>query len=1568
MRTGTWAAAIAAVVAIGCGGIAEEVDSTLATVTPVRGQATLGDTASAVSSRAVEGDTVRTEARGLARVSLDQGPQLLLDRGSELRIDDASTVTLTAGRAFAEAQPGEQLALSTEHGALRASDASFSVRIGDGRTEVYVVRGEVSWTHGEERGIAGSGEELALADTVERTAAVLWQDWTGGLARPGPATAEGPAGVGQLEARVPDEVGRARWPLVVRRLDVRVRVDRDLAITEVDQLFFNPASETVEGLYRIRVPEGAVLQRFAVDRDERLVDGYVREKAQARAAYEAQVYRGSTEDPALLEWDAPGHYRARIYPIAPGATRRIVIRYAEWLRPPAGGIDRVYRYPMGGGARAPHIQEFALSVDVAEAGADRVRAGMGAIVEQGAVRIRRSDFRPRSDFWLELVGGAATTQRAWRAPHEPPPRAPDAPAMPNEADERDYFYLPLVLPSSLAPDAIDAVDLVILADVSAATDRSHLELGRSVVESLTAHLDAEDRVAVVSADLTIRSVVEGEPPALGEVTPERVERLLDGLARLPAAGATDLGEAIAAAAALLDPERHGAVVYVGDGAPTVGELAAEGLLERFGRLPQPVRLYAVSVGSDSNLELLETLTRGGGLALRVEERAEAADAAMRVLAHASRPIAHGVEVHLGAGIENSFPRRPMDAVVGEVFAVVGRVRDEVPTSVRVTGTVDGQPFDQTIPVELQSTAESTDLRLRWASERLRQLLLSGAGREDVAELGTRYGLITPFTSYYVPSRRELAQMGPQALHLLDQPLLPVGRRRSDGDDVAAAIFTLALGPLALAGCREADPSSAATPVEEAPEWLQEQTVEEESAESDDEEGGMGQRNDEASANRYGIQGPEDHADPQLAREQARENAANAGAIGVLRSTTGAWNSPTSPMGSTPAAQAEPMAAPSPSMDRAGALDGLLGDAPPDQAIGDNFGFGGLGLRGTGRGGGGGGEGTIGLGTLGNIGHGGGGGDGSGYGRGGGFAGRDARVAQIRTGTAEVRGSLSGEVIRRVIRRHLNEVRFCYEQQLTQQPDLQGRVLVSFVIGGEGTVLSAAVASSTLNHAEVEDCIATAVRRWTFPMPEGGGTVGVNYPFVLEYEGGGDLAGAAEDAPTTILTTIVHTTDPQAHQHRRCSDAADLPLADREALWSERLAAEPSASGWIRLYREAIHDCEAESWRDRRAFLNLVLGRAGTIESMTSVYSSLSEAAARAFVRARILTRVRTPEDLRVVRGAFGLGAEVDWELVEQILERAPNDAAKVRALRRLGMQYPYSWELKLRLLRLLERTEHTAEAKRLAHTMRADPLADPGVRTAIGEMYLRLGEEEEARRVFSEIVEFAPLDELARRRLGDLYRAHGWYEDAYRQYQTLREIRPDDTSVLLLLAQAAAGARRVDEALRLERTLMQTSEPGASQGVARTALLWSSVRYARLRQSAGGDAERLRDLDRRRRGSGVLREAGALRVTLVWSHPDAQLGLWVGLPGLSPTRPYDLSPEYGLEAFHLEEQEAAPYRFEVRRQTTEDDLTAVTAQLVVVWNEGEDDEQIELVDLTFDRGRDHYAWTLTGRTLSSVEE
>lgn len=258
----------------------------------------------------------------------------------------------------------------------------------------------------------------------------------------------------------------------------------------------------------------------------------------------------------------------------------------------------------------------------------------------------------------------------------------------------------------------------------------------------------------------------------------------------------------------------------------------------------------------------------------------------------------------------------------------------------------------------------------------------------------------------------------------------------------------------------------------------------------DDSGSMGDEHNEHTTHRYGIQGPQDNPNPQMARDRQRDEAQSvASALGTMLTQVGAFNSPTSPYGAETALGADPLSA----------LGALMGDQ-----TGANFGFGGLGPNGTGRGGGGFGLGTIGQGRLGTIGHGAGTGPGNGYGDGvGDFTGRPhAAVPHIRTGEADVHGSLSREVIRRTIRRHVNEVRFCYEQELSQRPDLAGRVTVSFIISQTGAVASSGVQSSTLSNAAVESCIVTAVRRWTFPAPDGGGVVGVNYPFVLDSTGDG----------------------------------------------------------------------------------------------------------------------------------------------------------------------------------------------------------------------------------------------------------------------------------------------------------------------------------------------------------------------------------------------------------------------------------------------------------------------------------
>jgi TonB family protein len=114
--------------------------------------------------------------------------------------------------------------------------------------------------------------------------------------------------------------------------------------------------------------------------------------------------------------------------------------------------------------------------------------------------------------------------------------------------------------------------------------------------------------------------------------------------------------------------------------------------------------------------------------------------------------------------------------------------------------------------------------------------------------------------------------------------------------------------------------------------------------------------------------------------------------------------------------------------------------------------------------------------------------------------RGSRVPILRQGSATVHGSLSKEVIRRAIQLHLNEIRFCYEDALRQAPDLSGRVSVGFLITPSGLVQTAVIEDSSLGSNAAEQCIAKAVRRWTFSAPEGGGYVRVSYPFVFEAAG------------------------------------------------------------------------------------------------------------------------------------------------------------------------------------------------------------------------------------------------------------------------------------------------------------------------------------------------------------------------------------------------------------------------------------------------------------------------------------
>ncbi|MDX9730649.1 MAG: AgmX/PglI C-terminal domain-containing protein [Bdellovibrionales bacterium] len=97
----------------------------------------------------------------------------------------------------------------------------------------------------------------------------------------------------------------------------------------------------------------------------------------------------------------------------------------------------------------------------------------------------------------------------------------------------------------------------------------------------------------------------------------------------------------------------------------------------------------------------------------------------------------------------------------------------------------------------------------------------------------------------------------------------------------------------------------------------------------------------------------------------------------------------------------------------------------------------------------------------------------------------------------IEGGLDRDVIADVIRRNLGQIRYCYERQLSSNPDLYGKLLVRFTIDAGGGVLEPKVDTSTLKSSLVEGCVLRRLAGWKFPLPKGGTQVRVSYPFLFK---------------------------------------------------------------------------------------------------------------------------------------------------------------------------------------------------------------------------------------------------------------------------------------------------------------------------------------------------------------------------------------------------------------------------------------------------------------------------------------
>jgi hypothetical protein len=143
-----------------------------------------------------------------------------------------------------------------------------------------------------------------------------------------------------------------------------------------------------------------------------------------------------------------------------------------------------------------------------------------------------------------------------------------------------------------------------------------------------------------------------------------------------------------------------------------------------------------------------------------------------------------------------------------------------------------------------------------------------------------------------------------------------------------------------------------------------------------------------------------------------------------------------------------------------------------------------------------GDGSIGLGKGSGISIG--TGSGKGYGSGAGRLGkRKDRTISLKTAKPTIMGSISREVIKRVVRQNKAQIQYCYAQALQTSEKLAGRLAIKWGITESGAVTDVTVVANETGSESLAKCVAAKIRTWKFPAPEGGGKVVITYPFVFE---------------------------------------------------------------------------------------------------------------------------------------------------------------------------------------------------------------------------------------------------------------------------------------------------------------------------------------------------------------------------------------------------------------------------------------------------------------------------------------
>jgi Ca-activated chloride channel family protein len=538
-------------------------------------------------------------------------------------------------------------------------------------------------------------------------------------------------------------------PLEITYHHVNVKINGQIATTAVDQEFYNPNPQRLEGTYLFPVPKGAQIDKFSMEIAGRQVDAELLDADKARSIYEDIVRK--MRDPALLEYAGRDVFKVRVYPIEPNSRKRITLSYSQVLPSESGLVS--YIYPLNTEKfSAKPIKSVSVNVEL-----DAQKPIKTIYSPSHAVQIKRDgprratasyeagDARPDTDFALYFA---------------PENNDVGVNLLTSKTPGEDGYFLLLASPGAETKSAKAAPkDVAFVLDTSGSMAGKKIEQAKKALLFCVENLNDSDRFEVIRFSTDVEPLF-GQLAEAGKQNRERAENFVQNLKAIGGTAIDDALRQVLASRPARD-DRPFMIVFLTDGEPTVGETGEDAIVANVRKEGgDRTRVFCFGIGSDVNTHLLDKIaesTRAVAQYVLPEEDLEIKVSSFfskitePVLANPSLRVTGGVH------ISKMYPEPLPDLFKGGQWIIVGRYTGEGAAAVKIEGTAAGQSRQFVQDVKFSSDSPDAEFIPRlWATRRVGYLLdeirLHGENselRDEVTQLARRYGIVTPYTAYLI---------------------------------------------------------------------------------------------------------------------------------------------------------------------------------------------------------------------------------------------------------------------------------------------------------------------------------------------------------------------------------------------------------------------------------------------------------------------------------------------------------------------------------------------------------------------------------------------------------------------------------------------------------------------------------------------------------------------------------------------------------------------------------------------------------------------------------------------------